>query len=135
MSPAISMPLTLRFCICCGLPSLGFTVSVSLSPLRADCAVYYAEIRDILYMNMDFRMASSCATIDRTQKMAEITPMMAARKRSGFPKLFWLLAALPHLLGAQTTLTLSTSPNPSRFGALVDRKSTRLNSSHLVISY
>ena len=45
--------------------------------------------------------------------------MMAARKRSGFPKLFWLLAALPHLLGAQTTLTLSTSPNPSRFGALV----------------
>src|ERR1039457_2538214 len=45
--------------ICCGLPSLGFTVSVSLSPLRADCAVYYAEIRDILYMNMDFRMARS----------------------------------------------------------------------------
>src|SRR5450631_405487 len=67
-------------------------------------------------MNMDFR---SRAAIDRFPQLVEVPPMMAARKRSGFPKLFWLLAALPHLLGAQTTLTLSTSPNPSRFGALV----------------
>jgi hypothetical protein len=45
--------------------------------------------------------------------------MMAVRKRSGFSSWFLLLAALPHLLDAQTTVTLSTSPNPSVFGAPV----------------
>jgi len=43
---------------------------------------------------------------------------MVARKRLVFLKLFWLLAALPHL-DAQTTVTLATSPNPSIFGAPV----------------
>lgn len=44
---------------------------------------------------------------------------MVARKRPVFPNLFWLLAALPHLLPAQTTVTLSSTPNLSRFGAAV----------------
>ena len=44
---------------------------------------------------------------------------MTAPKRLVFPKLFWLLAALPLLLEAQTGVTLSSTPNPSRFGAPV----------------
>ena len=44
---------------------------------------------------------------------------MVARKRPVFLKLFWLLAALPYLLPAQTTVSLSTSLNPSKFGAAV----------------
>ena len=44
---------------------------------------------------------------------------MASRKRPAFHKLFWLLATLPYLLHAQTGVVLSTSPNPSRFGAPV----------------
>jgi protocatechuate 3,4-dioxygenase beta subunit len=48
----------------------------------------------------------------------EIPTMMAASKRFGFSKLFLLLATVPHLL-AQTGVTLSTTPNPSRFGAPV----------------
>ena len=39
--------------------------------------------------------------------------------KARFPSLFLLLAVLPHLLPAQTTVTLSTSPNPSVFGAPV----------------
>ena len=46
-------------------------------------------------------------------------PMIAARKLSGFSQWFLLLAALPHLLDAQTAVTLATSPNPSVFGAPV----------------
>src|SRR5436190_1743692 len=42
---------------------------------------------------------------------------MVYPKFSGFPKYLLLLAALPHLLDAQTTVTLSTSPNPSIFVA------------------
>jgi hypothetical protein len=34
-------------------------------------------------------------------------------------KLFLILTTLPGLLGAQTTITLTTTPNPSRFGAPV----------------
>jgi hypothetical protein len=45
--------------------------------------------------------------------------MMVARKFSGFAPFFLLLAALPHLLDAQTTVALSTSPNPSIYGAPV----------------
>ena len=37
--------------------------------------------------------------------------MMAARKRPGFSR-FWLLAALPHLLSAQTLLTLVDIAQP-----------------------
>jgi hypothetical protein len=48
--------------------------------------------------------------------------MIAARKRAGF--WFLLLACLPHLLDAQTTVTLSTSPNPSIFGAPVTLTAT-----------
>ncbi len=44
---------------------------------------------------------------------------MIASIRSVFPKLFLLLTALPCLLRAQTTVTLTTSPNPSTFGAPV----------------
>src|ERR1017187_10443742 len=44
---------------------------------------------------------------------------MAAFPRPIFPKLFLLLSAVPCLLPAQTTVTLSTSPNPSIFGAPV----------------
>ncbi len=44
---------------------------------------------------------------------------MATSKRPAFPSIFWLLAALPCLLAAQTTVTLTTSPNPSKFGAPV----------------
>ncbi len=40
-------------------------------------------------------------------------------KRSGFPQSFLLLAVVAQLLGAQTTVTLGTSANPSRFGAPV----------------
>jgi hypothetical protein len=45
--------------------------------------------------------------------------MMNARRLSSFSRLLLTLAALPHLLHAQTTVTLSTSPNPSRLGAPV----------------
>src|ERR1022692_3384035 len=44
---------------------------------------------------------------------------MAAFPRPIFPKLFLLLSAVSCLLPAQTTVTLSTSPNPSIFGAPV----------------
>src|SRR5512140_3728437 len=46
-------------------------------------------------------------------------PFMVIHKFSRFLSLFLLLSALPHLLDAQTTVTLSTSPNPSIFGAPV----------------
>src|ERR1700676_5498379 len=42
-----------------------------------------------------------------------------ARKLSGISPLLLILAALPHLLNAQTTVTLSASPNPSIFGTAV----------------
>src|ERR1017187_8170720 len=45
--------------------------------------------------------------------------MTTARKLSGFSSLLLILAALPHLLTAQTTVALSTSANPSIFGAPV----------------
>jgi hypothetical protein len=44
---------------------------------------------------------------------------MVSHKFSGFPSLFLLLATLPQLLDAQTTVTLSTSSNSSIFGAPV----------------
>jgi hypothetical protein len=44
---------------------------------------------------------------------------MHSPKFSRFPSLFLLLAVLPQLLPAQTTVTLSTSPNPSIFGGPV----------------
>ena len=46
---------------------------------------------------------------------------MFARNGPVFPKLFWLLAALPLplLLDAQTSVTLSSTPNPSIFGTPV----------------
>src|ERR1051325_2306447 len=50
--------------------------------------------------------------------------MIAAYKFAVSRKCFLLLAALPHLLLAQTTVTLSTSPNPSVFGAPVVLKAT-----------
>jgi hypothetical protein len=45
--------------------------------------------------------------------------MMSSRRFSGFPPFFLFLAAVPHLLDAQTTVMLTTSPNPSIFGAPV----------------
>ena len=44
---------------------------------------------------------------------------MSARKLSGFSQCLLLLAALPHLLEAQTTVTLRASPNPSILGVPV----------------
>ena len=44
---------------------------------------------------------------------------MVSPRFSRFPKYLLLLAALPQLLPAQTTVTLSTSPNPSVLGAPV----------------
>src|SRR6267154_3079666 len=48
---------------------------------------------------------------------------MAAHKL-GFPRLLLLLAALTPLSLAQTTVTLTSSPNPSPFGALVNLTAT-----------
>jgi hypothetical protein len=44
---------------------------------------------------------------------------MTTRELIRYSQLILVLAALPHLLDAQSTVTLSTSPNPSRFGAPV----------------
>src|SRR5579871_5003848 len=56
--------------------------------------------------------------MDAFQHMVETTPM-SSHKRLLFPKLFWLLAAMPLLLPAQNSVVLSSSPNPSRYGAPV----------------
>src|SRR5437016_14252216 len=45
--------------------------------------------------------------------------MMNFRKLSGPSLRLLILATLPHLLSAQTTVTLSATLNPSRFGAPV----------------
>jgi hypothetical protein len=55
--------------------------------------------------------------MDDFHQMVKTTPMPSRKPR--FARLFWLLAALPLLLQAQTSLILTSTPNPSRFGAPV----------------
>ena len=45
--------------------------------------------------------------------------MMTTRKLASFSHILLILAALPHFLDAQTTVTFSTSPNPAKLGAAV----------------